>query len=74
MAQQMHDAGLHLGLREHGVDRIRKTVQPVNHGDQHVLHPAGDVQVWTLSRLSRQFRAILVQANSDLEADPSRQR
>src|SRR5471030_2232094 len=37
VADQVHDAGLDLRLREHGVDGLRETLQAVDHGDQHVL-------------------------------------
>lgn len=34
MAQKMHNAGLHLGLRDHRFDGIGEAVQPVDHGNQ----------------------------------------
>jgi hypothetical protein len=37
----MHDACLHLGLPEAGIDRLGEAVQPVHHGDQDVAHAAG---------------------------------
>ena len=36
----MNNAGLHLRLREHRRDRLREALQPVGHGDQHVLDAA----------------------------------
>jgi hypothetical protein len=36
----MHDAGLHRGLREHRLDRLRETFQPVDTRDQDVLDAA----------------------------------
>src|SRR3954471_13862051 len=35
-ANQMHDAGLDLGLREHGADRLGEALQPVDDRDQDV--------------------------------------
>jgi hypothetical protein len=35
-ADLMHDAGLHPGLREDRLDRLRKALEPVDAGDQHV--------------------------------------
>src|SRR6195952_2989741 len=40
VAQQMDDARLHQGLREGSVDRLGEALQPVDHRDQDVLHPA----------------------------------
>ena len=40
MADEMDDAGLHLGLRKDGGDRLRKALQAVDDGDQHVLDAA----------------------------------
>jgi len=35
----MHDAQLNLGLREHGVDGFRKTLEPIDAGNEDILHP-----------------------------------
>jgi len=35
--QQVHDAGLDLGVREHGQDRFGESLEAVDHGKQHVL-------------------------------------
>src|SRR5512144_746739 len=40
MADEMDDAGLHLGLRKDSGDRLRKALQAVDDGDQHVLDAA----------------------------------
>jgi len=40
MANQMHDTGLHRGIREGCVDGIREALEPVNDGDQDVLQPS----------------------------------
>jgi hypothetical protein len=37
---QVHDAGLHDGLREHRGDRLRKALEAVNDGDD-VIDAAG---------------------------------
>src|ERR1700689_2099973 len=37
IADQMNDAGLNRGLRKDGLDRLRKALQAVDHGDQDVL-------------------------------------
>ena len=36
----MHDAGLDLGLREDGGDRVGEALQAVDHGDQDILDAA----------------------------------
>ena len=36
----MNDAGLHRRLRENGGDRLRKALQAIDHGDQHVFDAA----------------------------------
>ena len=38
---QVHDAGLHDRVREHGGDRVGKSLQPINDGEQNILHSAG---------------------------------
>jgi hypothetical protein len=40
LADQVHDAGLHLGLREDGLDRFREALQPVDAADQDVADAA----------------------------------
>ena len=41
VADQMHDAGLDRGLREHRGDRVGEAGEPVDHGDQDVADAAG---------------------------------
>ena len=41
MADQMDDAGLHCGQREHRADRLGKAFEPVDDRDQDVVDAAG---------------------------------
>ena len=41
VADQVHDTGLDLGCRIDALDRLRKALQAVDHGDQDVLGAAG---------------------------------
>ncbi len=40
IAQQMDDAGLHLGLRKHRIDGLWKAFEAIDDGDEDVLGPA----------------------------------
>ena len=39
-SDRMHDAGLDLGLRTDGRDRLGEALQAIHHGDQHILDAA----------------------------------
>ena len=41
MTDEVDDAGLHHGLRKHGIDGFRKALQAIDDRDQNVLGPAG---------------------------------
>ncbi len=48
MADQVHDAGLDLGVWEHRIDRLGEALEAIDDGDQHVCHLA----VTQLSRIA----------------------
>ena len=57
----MHQAELHLRLREHGFDGLRKSFQPVNADDEHV----GDAAIFQLRQhLQPELRPFRLAAQS----------
>ncbi len=63
IAQQIHDARLHRGLRERRLDGVDQARQAVHHSNQHILHPA---RAQLVEDLETELRALGL---LDLEAE-----